>query len=202
MFVAEPVAGAVDHDHGATEEPVQKCGGRISPQYPLVEAATGLAFAALAWKHGLSWQALWLAVLFSTLIAAAVTDAREMAVPVGWVALGSGVVAALKLVGRELAPWDLAAAAACWALFALAARAGFVGDGDAPVAALTGLALGPAGAAEALFWASVLGGICGAVLLVRDRRSRKRRIPLVPFFAAGSAVAVFWPGLFGFLVGL
>lgn len=114
----------------------------------------------------------------------------------------AAAAAALKLAGRALSPWDLAAAAACWGAFFLASKAGAFGDGDAPVAALVGVALGPAGAAEALFWAFVSGGAWGAALMAKDGRNRRRRVPLVPFLAAGSAAAALWPGLLVSLFGI
>lgn len=178
------------------------CKGRISPQYPLAEAAAGAVFAALFWKYGATWEFLWLLVLASVLIIVTITDLREMTVPLGPVAVGLAAALFLRLAAGALGLLDILAALCCCALFAVPACFGLAGDGDAPVAALVGLALGPARAVEALFWAVVLGGIYGAALIVKDSQNRKKQVPLVPFLAAGSAIAVFAPGVLAVLAGL
>src|SRR5688500_16301223 len=57
------------------------CGLAISPLYPAVELATGLIWVAAAVRHGLSWQALSVAILFTLLLGIAATDARTYIIP-------------------------------------------------------------------------------------------------------------------------
>lgn len=178
------------------------CHGRISSQYPLVEAATGAVFALLFWKYGLTWKSAWLAVFISVLIISTIADLNEMTVPLVPLAVGLSGVIFLKLTAGMLGLCDILTGLACYVLFAFPARLGLMGDGDAPVAALVGFTLGPAQAVEAFFWALMLGGLYGAALLVKDSRNRKKQIPLVPFLTAGSVTAVLMPGVFTMLAGL
>jgi len=178
------------------------CLGSISPQYPLVEAAAGLIFAVLAWKYGLTWKFSWLATFASVLIIATITDLKEMVVPLEPIAIGLAAVTFLKVAAGVFKLSDILTALACSALLALPAGFGLTGDGDAPVAALIGLTLGPVRTVEALFWAVVFGGTYGIALLVKDSQNRKKQVPLVPFLAAGSAVAVFVPGTLAVLAWL
>src|SRR5690606_6574286 len=57
------------------------CGARISAQYPLIELATALIWAAAAARFGLSVDALHSATFLTLLLGMAMTDAREMVIP-------------------------------------------------------------------------------------------------------------------------
>ena len=46
----------------------RECGQRISPQYPLVELATGVIWMAAVARHGVAWPALTVAVFFTLLL--------------------------------------------------------------------------------------------------------------------------------------
>ena len=57
------------------------CAETISWRYPLVELATALVWAGLAWRHGATWQAVCEMVFALFLIALAVIDAEEFLLP-------------------------------------------------------------------------------------------------------------------------
>lgn len=57
------------------------CGEPISVQYPLIELATAGIWAFMAWRHGLSLEALRGAVFGTILLGIAMTDAREYIIP-------------------------------------------------------------------------------------------------------------------------
>ena len=59
----------------------RKCGARLSPQYPLVEAANGFAWMAIYLMKGLSWDTLLGFGLVSALIALSLIDARTQEIP-------------------------------------------------------------------------------------------------------------------------
>src|SRR6185312_728275 len=57
------------------------CGVRISARYPAIEALTGLLSAAVAWKFGFGWPALWGLVLTWFLIALTFIDVDTQLLP-------------------------------------------------------------------------------------------------------------------------
>ncbi|MGB9782617.1 MAG: prepilin peptidase [Moorellaceae bacterium] len=171
------------------------CGGRISPQYPLVEAATGVVFAALSVRYGMTVEFLRFAVFASTLIAVTVTDIKEMTVPYAPLVLAIAGMIVLKLIGGygiEVLG-DIVAAVIFVLGTALLCKWGSVGDGDVPVGALIIITFNPKQAVTVFIIAAVVGGIYGGILLVKDSQNRKRPIPLVPFLAANSVVVAIWP---------
>ena len=72
------------------------CGMRISPRYPAIEAATGLLFALLVARHGVSPMAGVYLLFAATLVAAAAIDFDHRIIP-DRLSLG-GLAAALLLV--------------------------------------------------------------------------------------------------------
>ncbi len=84
------------------------CAAVISWRYPLVELGTALVWAALAWRHGATWQTLCEMVFALFLIALAVIDAEEfllpdvLTYPLLLLALVAG--AWLKMLGAPLSP--------------------------------------------------------------------------------------------------
>ena len=82
------------------------CRARISVRYPLVELATGVAFAAIAWRFGFGMQALLGFVLTAYLIALTGIDIDRqllpdiLTVPLLWIAL----IASLWHVAGDPAP--------------------------------------------------------------------------------------------------
>lgn len=175
------------------------CRGRIYPQYPTVEAATGAVFATLFARYGLTLDFFRLAVFASAMIIVTITDLKEMTVPYAPLTFAAVAGVALKLAGGRGGeiPGDMAAAAAVFAVMAFLSWHGLMGGGDAPVGALIALALGPVQTLAAIFIAVVGGGLYGASLLVRDSQNMKKAVPFVPFLAAGSVAAAVWPGMAG-----
>src|SRR5437867_12129229 len=74
------------------------CRARISPRYPLVEAATALLFALLFARHGLSPDFVLQALLSAALIALILIDARHQSLPTAITVPGI----ALGLVSSQL----------------------------------------------------------------------------------------------------
>lgn len=132
-----------------------------------------------------------LALCGGTLAAAAVVDLREHRIPNRLVlpaAAGCFVLAAVAGVGVASLAIGLAVVAG---LLALAlARPQALGMGDVKLALLVVAAL-DGRAVEALALGLVLAALVGLVLLVRyGRTAGKRALPLAPFIATGSLLAL------------
>jgi len=126
--------------------------------------------------------------------AAFVIDVRARRIP-NWITyplLLIGLIARPADIG--LAPLaSIVAAAVAFALFAAFALRGWMGMGDAKLAAAIALASGPALATIALWLAFALGAIVGIALLATRRIGRRQPIPFGPFLALAGIAAVLVP---------
>lgn len=170
------------------------CGERISPIYPIVEAAGAAVWAGAAFLYGPGWEALHAAVLLSLLLAIAVTDARHYLIPDA-LSLG-GLAAGLALALLPGPPSPLMAVAGAAAGFALlyavawagerAFRKPAMGGGDIKMMAMVGAFLGPAGALLTIF----LGAVAGSVIFGPISLKTDRLVPFGVFLALGGAAAL------------
>lgn len=195
----------------------RNCGARFSIRYALVELLTGLVFAGVFLKFGVSWLFLKNAVFMSLLICVVLTDIDHWiildSVSLGGIAVGL----AFSLVpgGVRLLP-SLLTAAGAFSLFflirivsklILKRRPGYtiapeghedetdefqggMGWGDIKLVGMIGAFLGPSSAAIALFVAFLTGALTGIAVMIAGR-SRRVPIPFGPFLALGAAVAAF-----------
>lgn len=198
------------------------CGGPIAIRYPLVELATAVFFAVIAW-----WQLGSLSAALDggsavTLIAAILElvaflylgaisvalllidlDTRRLpnviVLPgyiVGVVLLA--IAAALRLEFSSLLSAAIGGAAlfAFYLLLALI-RPGGMGLGDVKLAGVLGLFLGWTGWGALLvgvFSAFLLGGIFSIVLMIARRAGRRTAIPFGPWMLIGCWIGVFFGG--------
>jgi len=176
------------------------CGDAISARYPAVEALTGLIFAGLGWRFGLSWTSGGEAVLAAGLVVLGFIDLDHMLLPRRVVYLTLTLVGVVFVIGAATgSQWHrLAVAAICavvpWALFFavnfISPRA--LGFGDVRLALLIGLGLGWLGAGYAFLgflFASVLGSVVGLTLIALGKAGRRTPIPFGTFLAAGAVIA-------------
>lgn len=184
----------------------RSCKAHISARYPLVEAATSLAFGVLGAGAYLGWYppAMLPALLYWAAIGIALTliDLDHHRLP-NAIVLPSYVVTAALLLFASIVSGDygrlVSAAVGCVALFALywilaVAYPGGMGFGDVKLAGALGMLLGWLGWAPLIvgaFSAFLLGGLIGAVLMAGRRATRKSRIPFGPFMLAGACIGVF-----------
>jgi leader peptidase (prepilin peptidase) / N-methyltransferase len=175
------------------------CRARISPVYPLTEAATTGLFAGAAVAFERPGVAAMVAAFLAVMVAAALIDIRHGIIPNRLVApslLGLGAwVAVLDLVdgGARIGSAGLGLLAYGGGLLvvALIAPRG-MGMGDVKLAALIGLVLGSFGLSYVGVAAGVgvIGGGIGAlVALALLGAGRKDQIPFGPFLAGGAVVA-------------
>jgi leader peptidase (prepilin peptidase) / N-methyltransferase len=176
------------------------CGEPISAEYPLVELATGVLFAAAAALVEPLYAASLAAPFMGVMLAIGVIDARHRVVPNRIVYPSLGLFAAAIVVG-DLAGGgvDAVDAAIGLALYgvplflvAVAVPHG-MGMGDVKLAALIGMVLGSFGLSYVGVAAGVgvIGGGIGAILaLALLGAGRRDQIPFGPFLAGGAVVAV------------
>jgi leader peptidase (prepilin peptidase)/N-methyltransferase len=182
----------------------RRCHGRISPQYPIVEALTGALFAAVALRTDLSaelWPGL---VLMALLVTVSAIDIEHRIVPNRLLLPAAATAVVLwALVDPGRLPENLIAAAAAGG-FLLAAAVAYpagMGMGDVKLAAVMGLYLGSA-VAPALFVGFAAGALVGvAMIVLKGSAARKRAIPFAPFLAFGGIVGqLFGAGLIDWYV--
>lgn len=175
------------------------CAEPISARYPLVEAATALAFAGTAVRFADEPRLLPAYLVFVALgIALALIDLDVRRLPDVLVLPAYPVLAALLAIGGDgEAMWRATiAAASLFAFFFLIAMAapGSMGFGDVKLAGVIGGVLGY------LSWGALLigsflgfffGAVIGVALLVAKKADRKTAVPFGPFMILGAFVTVF-----------
>lgn len=192
------------------------CGEAIPVRAPVVEAVTGILFAALYLKYGLSWTLAILLIYSTVLIILFVTDFEHFMLP-NIITYPSLLLAALIALAVTLAryslPWSLyyggsgfmaafnnfllcaLAGGLCGALLLLLVvvlSRGGMGMGDVVLAGLLGLMVGFPLVFVALFLSILAGGIVAAVLLISGRKKRKEMLPFGPFLCLGGMVTLLW----------
>ena len=169
------------------------CGAPIPLRYPVVEALTGLLFAAAAYEFGLGLRLLWALVLICVLIALAGIDLEHRLLPNAIV--GPAAVAGLALsIALDPGGWylyGLSAAGVSAGLLALAlAYRGGMGMGDVKMGGMLGAFMGPY-AALAVFFGAALGAVAGGVLIATGKVGRRHGFPFGVFMAAGAILVLF-----------
>jgi leader peptidase (prepilin peptidase) / N-methyltransferase len=171
----------------------RNCKARISARYPLVEALTGVLFAAAAYEFGLGLDLISALALILALIALAGTDLEHRLLP-------NAIVGPAALVGFTLAVVEsperwwvylVSALVVAGGLFALAlAYPGGMGMGDVKMGGMLGAFLGPY-AALAVFLGALCGALTGGLLMTAGKMQRRHALPFGIFMAVGGIVTLF-----------
>ena len=169
------------------------CEARISPVYPVVEVVTAVLVVACFAVWGATPQAVLSAGFCAVLVALSVIDLRHRIVP-NRIVLPA---AAATLVAHTMI--DPSPAWAAWALIAsgglflvVLANPKGLGMGDVKLALLLGAMLGAA-VTVALLVGLLAALVPAAVFVSRHgTAARKMSVPLVPFFAVGAVLALFF----------
>jgi leader peptidase (prepilin peptidase)/N-methyltransferase len=182
------------------------CGTRISARYPLIEAGTGLAFAAVAVWAGRSAPTLWALPAFGYLAAISIAlgvidvDTHRLPIPIVRPAY---LVSAVLLGAASWAQHDqasairmVAGAATLWGLYGLLflIRPDAMGLGDVRLAGVLGMYLGWLGwgpVAVGAFMGFLVGALFGLGLVAIGRSKLKSMIPYGPHMLVGAWIAVF-----------
>lgn len=180
------------------------CKAKISVQYPIVEALTGILFLLLYLKFGLTYHTLVYAALAALLIVISFIDFAHMIIPNGLVIAGL-VVGAVQLITTVFTgyfgPW-LVYIIGFFAgglpllligLFcALVLKKEAIGGGDIKLMAFAGLILGWRLTIPAYLIGIVLGAIISVVLMAAGIKKRGDEIPFGPFLCIGIMASVFF----------
>ena len=174
----------------------RSCGLSISPQYPLVELATGLIWAGAFLQYGLTFEALRGALFLTLLLGIAITDARFYIIPDQFSLGGAVLGLALSPLPGGLAFLDsLLGALVGFGLLWLVARLGgwllkkdAMGGGDLKMMAMVGAFLGIPGVLLTVF----LGALLGSVVFGPIAWKTGKLVPFGIFLAAGAAVPWGW----------
>lgn len=183
----------------------RECQAPISVRYPLVEAATGLAWVgviAWAWAGADRWALVpLLLVLVSAGIALAVIDVEHHRLPdpiVLW--LYPVTVVGLALAGVLTGSWPVPEAgigAAAWLVVIggiwLVTRGAGMGLGDVKLAPVLGATLGWISLGSAivgLATAFILAAAVAVILLLTRRVHRRTAVAFGPFMLAGAALGL------------
>ena len=183
------------------------CRARISPRYPIVELATGLLSAAVAWHYGWHWQTLAALVLTWALIALTVIDydhqilPDSITLPLLWLGLLLSIAWHPGL--RPAFPVDPASAVigaaagylllwlVYWVFKLVTGKEG-MGYGDFKLLAVLGAWMGWQMLPLIILLSALTGAVIGIALIVLRRRERGRPMPFGPFLAMAGWIAMMW----------
>ena len=176
------------------------CGTPISWQYPIVELATGLMFAACVLRFGLGPEALAAMAFSAFLVALTGIDLRttllpdQLTYPLLWTGLGlatmtlfvSPVQAIFGAMAGYLSLWSV-----YWGFKLLTGKEG-MGHGDFKLLAGLGAWCGVAGILPIVLMSSFIGAIVGSAWIGLRGQDRATPIPFGPYLAAAGWVQLMW----------
>jgi leader peptidase (prepilin peptidase) / N-methyltransferase len=157
------------------------CKTHISWQYPIVEAVTGLLFAAVAWKFGLGWPMLGALVFTGFLVALSVIDGKTswlpdaLTLPLMWIGL---LIAAIQPMFCSLEQAVLGAAGGYLMLFLVDQLGRLIlgkqgmAAGDFKLLAAIGAFVGLEKLAVVILMAAIAGIVIGGSLALLRPKSR------------------------------
>lgn len=178
------------------------CKAKISWQYPMVEALTGLLFALVVWRYGITWQSGALLVATGFLVSMAGIDARTtllpdvLTLPLLWFGL------LLSLVPVFVSPSEAILGAAVgylslwsvyWGFKLLTGKEG-MGYGDFKLLAAIGAFCGWKAILAVVLLSSLIGAVVGIVMILVRGRDRSIPIPFGPYLAAAGWVQMLYGG--------
>jgi len=175
------------------------CGAPISPRYPVVELATGLAFAGAVALFGVRADAFVAMVLAGLLIALAGIDLDHFLLPDRLTLPGIGLGLASQLAvehgslargiaGALVGAGILLVVAGAWEL---ARGSEGMGLGDVKMIAMIGAFLGIGGVLVSLVVGTLLGSVVGLLAIARGRGTLAAKLPFGVFLALGGLAALF-----------
>jgi leader peptidase (prepilin peptidase)/N-methyltransferase len=178
------------------------CGARISARYPIIELATGAAFAFAAWRFGFGAAAFGAMLFLAAMIALSAIDIDTQLLPdsITLPLLWAGLLLNLPGTFVDLRSAVIGAAAGyliLWSvywLFKLATGKEGMGFGDFKLLAAIGAWLGWKMLPLVVLLSSLVGAVVGVALIVLARRGREVPIPFGPYLAAAGVIAMFWGG--------
>lgn len=177
------------------------CGRKLSWQYPAVELLCGglftLSFWYLAAADKLFVALPFYFLLVFVMVAVSVVDIKYSLIPTTFIYFTSLVALIYQyfmLDSQQFVNYVIAAFAASlfFMIIVVLTRGRGMGIGDAVLAFLMGLVLGPGNVVLAIFLAFFLGASVATVLLSVGRKRFGQTIPFGPFLVLGFFISLFW----------
>lgn len=183
------------------------CKTPISSRYPLIEAATAVLAAVVAWRFGFGWEALMGIVLTLMLIPITMIDFDHQLIPDSivfpllWIGLGMSVFH--PVAGSEvlfIAPREAIIGAVAgyltlwsfyWAFKLITGKEG-MGYGDFKLLAALGAWLGYQYLFTIIMLSAVVGAVLGIALIVFRGRDHQVPMPFGPFLAGAGYIAMLY----------
>ena len=176
------------------------CKAPISPRYPVVELAAGLAAAFCAWRLGPGIAAVGAMVFVWTVLAASLIDfdtqllPDSMTQPLLWLGLllnARGTFTDLQSAVIGATAGYLSLWGVYW-LFKLATGKEGMGYGDFKLLAAIGAWMGWSVLPVVILLSSLVGAVIGVSLIVFFKHGREVPIPFGPYLGAAGIIALFW----------
>lgn len=177
-----------------------QCKARISARYPIVEAFTGLLFAAIAWRFGASATTLVYVAAAALLLAAALIDfdttllPDELTLPLAALGLVAAWQGWTKVQLPDAALGLLFGYGSLWAvatLYKLLRGRQGMAEGDFKLLAGLGALFGWQALPSIILLSSAVGAAVGIALIAWRKHGRDVPIPFGPYLAGGGLAAMF-----------
>ena len=175
------------------------CSAPISLRYPAIELLTGVLFAAVAWRFGVSLATLASLVLVAGLIALTFIDADAMllpdsiTLPLLWIGLMFAAVGGFVPLADAI--WGAVAGyLSLWSVYWLyklaTGKEGF-GYGDFKLLAALGAWFGWQAILPIILMSAVVGAAVGLTLIVTGRKTMASRLPFGVYLAPAGVLMLF-----------
>lgn len=176
------------------------CGTKVSPLYPLGEAATGLLFLWMYLELGVTLEGLAGVLLASLSVIITVSDLKYMLIPDKVLLFFLPLFLILVPFMTLDSLWVHALGAICaGGVLLLLALFGGMGMGDVKLFALLGWVIGWPNIIVAFLAACALGTAVGGGLQLSGVIQKKQHVPFGPFLASGTLLAfLYGPDIIGF----
>ena len=180
----------------------RQCGAKISSLYPTIELISAVVAFLVYQKFGLSWEALIVWLIISTMVVTLGYDAIHMLVVDQVVWIGIVLVVVYQLVAKtpdtswlamgSTLGYGLLIGLGLPLLLVLMGRGKWMGEGDVMLGAMIGLFVGYPNIIVAYVIAFITGALFGISLLIAARKNLKDAVAFGPFLVLGSIVAFFY----------
>lgn len=177
-----------------------QCKKSISIRYPVIEAATAVFSALVAWKFGFGAQALWAMLFTWALIALTMIDydhqllPDSITLPFVWL----GLLLSIGAIYVDTSTSILGAAVgyvSLWTVFHVfkwvTGKEG-MGFGDFKLLAMIGAWIGWQQVPVVILLSSFVGAVVGLGLIAIRRHHRDKPIPFGPYLAAAGWISLMW----------
>jgi leader peptidase (prepilin peptidase) / N-methyltransferase len=166
------------------------CGTRVSPLYPLGEAATGLLFLWVYLQFGLTGKGILGFILVSLAVIVTVADLKYMLIPNKVLLFFLPILLILVFLFPEGPLWHhLLGAVLGGAVLIPFVLLGGMGAGDVKLFALLGVVIGFPNVILAFLMACLLGSVVGGLLMLLGIIKRKQPVPFGPWLAIGALIS-------------